>query len=295
MLTEQRNPNTANIDQLSALEIVQRINAEDRTVADAVAAALPQIAAAVEGIVERLRRGGRLIYAGAGTSGRLGVLDAVECVPTFSTPPELVRALIAGGADALVQAVEGAEDQPEAGAAALKGISLSADDALVGIAASGRTPYVLGAVEYGRSVGALTVGLACNVPSALLDAVEVPVGVAVGPEVITGSTRMKAGTAQKMVLNMLSTASMIQIGKVYGNLMVDVQVTNAKLAVRARRILASLTGLSEDAARDLLAQADNQVKVAAVMHHRGVDRETAARILHENEGFLRRVIGDVAL
>ena len=289
MLTEQRNPNTTNIDQLSALEIVQRINAEDQTVAMAVQATLPQIAQAVEGIVERLGRGGRLIYLGAGTSGRLGILDAVECVPTFNTEPEQVQALIAGGDTAFLKAVEGAEDNRDAAAADLKARSLGANDALIGIAASGRTPYVLGGIAYGRSIGALTVGVSCNVPSALLDAVEIGIGVPVGPEVITGSTRMKAGTAQKMVLNMLSTAAMIRLGKVYGNLMVDVKVTNEKLKGRARGILEEITGLDAEAAAKLLDESGNQVKVAAVMHHRQVDRETAQRILEENDGFLRRV------
>lgn len=289
MLTEQRNPNTTNIDQLSALEIVQRINAEDQTVAMAVQATLPQIAQAVEGIVERLGRGGRLIYLGAGTSGRLGILDAVECVPTFNTEPEQVQALVAGGDTAFLKAVEGAEDNRDAAAADLKARSLGANDALIGIAASGRTPYVLGGIAYGRSIGALTVGVSCNVPSALLDAVEIGIGVPVGPEVITGSTRMKAGTAQKMVLNMLSTAAMIRLGKVYGNLMVDVKVTNEKLKGRARGILEEITGLDAEAAAKLLDESGNQVKVAAVMHHRQVDRETAQRILEENDGFLRRV------
>lgn len=290
MSTEDINPNTADIDRLSALEIVQRINAEDRTVADAVAGALPQIAAAVAGIVARLGAGGRMFYVGAGTSGRLGVLDAVESVPTFSTPPEMIQAVIAGGHAALTVAVEGAEDDADLGAADLRERRLASGDVVVGIAASGRTPYVLGALAYARSTGALTIGLACNAPAPLLQAADLPIAVPVGPEVISGSTRMKAGTAQKMVLNMLSSASMIQLGKVYGNLMVDVQVTNQKLAQRARRIVAQISGVSEDEAARLLNAADQRVKVALVMQQRGVDAEQARALLDAAGGFLRRVI-----
>ncbi len=293
MITEQRNPNTADIDRQSALEIVQRINAEDRTVADEVAKALPQIAQAVDAVVERVANGGRVFYIGAGTSGRLGVLDAVECPPTYNTPPDLFQGVMAGGDGAFINAVEGAEDDREAGADDLKARNFTAGDVAFGIAASGRTPYVLGAMQYAKSIGAITIGLACNVPAALLESVDVPIGVAVGPEVVAGSTRMKAGTAQKMVLNMVSTASMVRSGKVYGNLMVDVQVTNEKLANRAARIVAQLTGLDPDAARALLAKSGDNAKVAAVMHHRGLDRAAAEALLSENGGFLRRVIGDV--
>ncbi|MFW5708848.1 MAG: N-acetylmuramic acid 6-phosphate etherase [Chloroflexota bacterium] len=293
MLTEQSNPNTLNIDQLPALEIVQRINAEDRTVADRVALVLPQIGQAVDGIVSQLEKGGRLIYIGAGTSGRIGVLDAVECVPTYNTSPETIQAIIAGGDGAFVRAVEGAEDDRQAGADDLKTRNLAADDVVFGIAASGRTPYVLGAIDYASEIGALTIGLACNVPAPLLDVVDIPIGVAVGPEVIAGSTRMKAGTAQKMVLNMISTAVMVRRGKVYGNLMVDVQVTNEKLADRAASIVMRLTGLDKPAAHELLKRANYLAKVAVVMHHRQVDRETAEALLAANDGFLRRIIGDV--
>ncbi|MCA9890766.1 MAG: N-acetylmuramic acid 6-phosphate etherase, partial [Anaerolineae bacterium] len=244
-------------------------------------------------IAERMARGGRLFYVGAGTSGRLGVLDAVECVPTFSTEPEQVQGLIAGGERAFVRAVEGAEDSREQGKVDLKARDLSADDAVVGIAASGRTPYVLGALDYAREVGAAVISIACNVPSAVLDAADYPIPLPVGPEVLTGSTRLKAGTAQKLALNMLSTATMVRLGKVYGNLMVDVKVTNEKLVHRARRILMQLTGVEEAEAIRLLAASDQHVKTAAVMYHRGVDADVARDLLAENQGSLRAVIGDV--
>lgn len=294
MLTEQINPNTTDIDRLSVQEIVQRINREDRGVAQIVETALPQIAQAVEGIVERLRSGGRMFYVGAGTSGRLGMLDAAECVPTFSVSRELVQAVIAGGDIAVTRSVEGVEDDRAAGGTDLKARNLSAADVVVGIAASGRTPYALGAVAYGREVGALTVGIACNQPAPLLEEVDIAIALPVGPEVIAGSTRMKAGTATKMALNMLSTASMIKLGKVYGNLMVDVLVANDKLASRARSIVTHITGLDAAAADELLQQAGKQVKVAVVMHTCAVDRETAERTLQENDGFLRHVLENSA-
>jgi len=215
MSTESRNPQSAGIDQGSVLDILHIMNAEDATVALAVQAALPQIARAVDAIVERLKNGGRLIYIGAGTSGRLGILDAAECVPTFSTPPDLVIGIIAGGESALTQAIEGVEDDSSAGATDLLSRGVSALDAVVGIAVSGRTPYVIGGVDAARQAGALTIGISCNVPAPLLEIVELPIGVDVGAEVITGSTRLKAGTAQKLILNMISTATMIRMGKVY--------------------------------------------------------------------------------
>lgn len=294
MLTEQQNPNTHNIDALTTPEILRVINHEDKTVADAVEKALPDVARAVDMIVGRLREGGRLIYIGAGTSGRLGVLDAVECVPTFSVPPEMVQGLIAGGERAIVRSVEGAEDKPELAQADLQAVNLSNRDVVVGIAASGRTPYVIGGLNYARQIGAKTVGIACNVPAPVLDAADIAIGLEVGPEVITGSTRMKAGTAQKMVLNMLSTATMVQLGKVYGNLMVDVQVTNDKLAQRASRIVQQVAQVDESTAQALLKQAHNQVKVAIVMHLKQVDYDTARRLLDEHRGFLRRVIGNLS-
>lgn len=290
MLTEQINPNTQNIDRLSTLDIVKAINEEDITVAQAVQNALPDIAVAIDGTVERLKRGGRLIYLGAGTSGRLGMLDAVECVPTFGISPELVRALIAGGEAAFSQAIEGAEDRAEDGEKDLKLVQLSTIDVVVGIAASGRTPYVIGGINYANSVGALTIGLSCNSPAHLLDIVDIPIAVPVGAEVIAGSTRMKAGTAQKMVLNMISTATMVKMGKVYRNLMVDVRITNEKLRHRAREIIVYLTGLDEHAAENLLENANNQVKTALVMFYLDVDQQAAGRILTEHNGFLRPII-----
>ena len=290
MLTESQNPNTLEIDCLSTLEIVERINDEDAKVALAVRAALPQIALAVDGIAARIERGGRLIYVGAGTSGRLGVLDAAECVPTFNTDPALVVGLIAGVTRALTVAVEGAEDDREAGRADLLAIGLTANDAVVGIAASGRTPYVLGALAYAQEIGALTVGVACNVPSAVLDAANIAIGVPVGPEVITGSTRMKAGTAQKLVLNAISTATMIKLGKVYGNLMVDVRPTNEKLVDRARRIVAQIAGVGYDEAARLLDASGGEVKTAIVIARRGVAPDAARDLLAAAGGLLRVVI-----
>ncbi|MDQ7024353.1 MAG: N-acetylmuramic acid 6-phosphate etherase [Anaerolineae bacterium] len=291
MHTETQNQKTLNIDTLPTAEIVQIINDEDKTVAAAVEKTLPAIAEAIDAIVEGLRAGGRLIYVGAGTSGRLGVLDAVECVPTYSTPPELVQGLIAGGEQALTRSVEGAEDKPELAKSDLQNMSFSQADILVGIAASGRTPYVLGALEYARDLGAKTIAISCNVPAPILDAADIGIDVAVGAEVVTGSTRMKAGTAQKMILNMLSTGSMIRLGKVYGNLMVDVQVTNAKLADRANRIVQQIANVDEETAQSLLESAHNHVKTALVMHIKQVDYETALQLLHDNDGYLRQVIG----
>lgn len=290
MITEQQNPDTLRIDHLPTLEMLTLMNREDQQVALAVQAALPQIARAVDAIVERLDSGGRLIYTGAGTSGRLGVLDAVECVPTFSAPPELVIGVIAGGSGALTRAVEGAEDNTDLGRADLEALALTPRDAVVGIAASGATPYVLGALAYARSVGAATAAVSCNVPAPILDAADIGIGVSVGPEVITGSTRLKSGTAQKLILNMLSTATFVKLGKVYGNLMVDVQVTNAKLARRARGIVMQITGVSADEAERLIEASEREVKTAVVMAKRGVDAAQARQLLLEARGHLRRVI-----
>lgn len=292
MQTEQQNPNTLMIDSLSTLDMLRVINAEDMKVAQAVQAVLPAVAQAIDAIVERFKRGGRLIYIGAGTSGRLGVLDAVECVPTFGVPPTMVQGILAGGMPAMIRSVEGAEDNPELAREDLRALPLTADDAVVGIAASGTTPYVIGALEYARAVGAVTIGIACNAPAPVLDAADIAIGVVVGPEVITGSTRLKSGTAQKLVLNMISTGSMIKLGKVYGNLMVDVQATNIKLVQRAKRIVMAITGLTDDnAAADLLDAADREVKTAIVMHKRGVDAAEARRLLAGAGGMLRAVIG----
>lgn len=288
--TERRNPRTKDIDRLPTLEMLRVINEEDALVAPAVADQLPQISKAVDGIVDRIKAGGRLIYIGAGTSGRLGVLDASECPPTFNAPPELVVGLIAGGDHALRHAVEHVEDSPDAGAEALKEIDVSPNDTVVGIAASGRTPFVLGAIDYAKSTGALTIGICNSADAALSDAVDIPIAVIVGPEVITGSTRMKSGTAQKLVLNMLSTGAMIMLGKTYGNLMVDVQPTNEKLKVRAVRIVAEATGLEDTAARQALNAANGDVKVAIVSTLTGLDPAAAKNRIEEADGRIRTVI-----
>jgi N-acetylmuramic acid 6-phosphate etherase len=289
--TEARNPRTDDIDRCETLEILQRLNAEDAAVAEVVRAALPQIALAVEAIVAALRAGGRLIYVGAGTSGRLGVLDAVECVPTFGTDPSKVVGLIAGGPVALTRAVEGAEDDREAGRRDLLALRPSACDVVVGLAASGRTPYVLAALEAARAAGARTVAIACNAPSPLLMAAEIAIPLVVGPEAIAGSTRLKAGTAQKMALNLLSTASMVRYGKVYGNLMVDVRVTNRKLAERAVRIVCEVSGVDAARAEALLAETGQRVKPAIVMAALGVSADEAERRLQAADGLLAGVIG----
>lgn len=291
MLTEQVNPRTTGLDQFSTLEIVEAMNAEDATVAGAVRRTLPAIARAVDEIVERMRRGGRLIYIGAGTSGRLGVLDAVECLPTFGTEPGQVIGLIAGGEPALTQAVEGAEDRYDGGQHDLEAVNLLPRDTVVGIAASGHTPYVLGALDYANALGALTIAVACNEPAPMLERARIAIPILVGPEILAGSTRLKAGTAQKMVLNMLSTATMVRLGKVYGNLMVDVKVTNQKLSERARRIVSRVAGVDEAEAARLLALTGNEVKTAIVMARLGVSAEEARSLLQAADGMLRRVIG----
>ncbi len=290
LLTEQRLPASAELDALPVPDLLRLINAEDARVAPAVADALADIAAAVELITTRLLGGGRLFYVGAGTSGRLGVLDAAECPPTFNTAADRVQGLIAGGREAAFQAVEGAEDRPEAGAADLAERGLSADDVVVGIAASGVTPYVHGALAHARAAGAGTVFFTCSPTARTQVEADVRIVVAVGPEVVTGSTRMKAGTATKLVLNMLSTATMVRLGKTYGNLMVDLQPRNAKLRDRMVRILGALTGLTAAQAQDLLAVADGQLKVALVMQLGGVDAGAARQLLADHGGVVRRAI-----
>ena len=292
MLTEQRNPKSVGIDQRSTIEMLQVINEEDATVAGVVRQVLPTIAEAVDMIAARLRTGGRLIYIGAGTSGRLGILDAVECLPTFSVDPEIVRGIIAGGDSAFMRSVEGAEDSPDGGSADLKAINLNAKDVVVGIAASGHTPYVVGALIYARTIGAGTIAISCNRPAPILDVADIKIPLLVGPEILTGSTRLKAGTAQKMVLNMMSTATMIKLGKVYNNLMVDVHVSNQKLADRARRMVSEITGLSPDEAASFLAQTDQEVKPAIVMALLNVSADEARRRLAEAHGMLRQVIAE---
>ncbi|GHO76689.1 N-acetylmuramic acid 6-phosphate etherase [Ktedonobacter sp. SOSP1-85] len=290
METEGANPASAQIDQMSALEIVQVMNAEDARVALAVQQELPQIALAVEESAKRLRQGGRLIYLGAGTSGRLGILDASECPPTFSTPPELVIGLIAGGPPAILKAVEGAEDNPEGGKADLQQLHIEARDIVVGIAASGRTPYVLGAVTYAREVGALTVGLACNSQTPLHSTVDIMIAPVVGPEVVSGSTRLKAGTAQKMALNMLSTSVMILLGKTYGNQMVDVHASNYKLQRRASKIVQTIAGIEQEQADALLAQCDGETKTAIVVARAHVSPQEARQQLAAHQQVLRATL-----
>jgi N-acetylmuramic acid 6-phosphate etherase len=275
LLTEQVNPASADIDRRSTAEVLEVIHREDSQVAPAVEREIPRIAEAVDRIAGLIRAGGRLFYIGAGTSGRLGVLDAAECPPTFHVPPELVQGIIAGGEAALARATETTEDDPEAGRRDLVARGFSGHDALVGIAASGRTPYVLGAVAAARELGALTVGISCTPDSELSRAAEIAITPLVGPEVIAGSTRMKAGTATKLVLNMISTAVMIRLGHVYGNLMVNVQPKNSKLEDRARRIIASAAGVSGERASELLNQSGRDVKTAIVMSRLNLDRADA--------------------
>jgi N-acetylmuramic acid 6-phosphate etherase len=291
LTTEAVNPASARIDELDAAGIVAVMNAEDAEVAAAVARESAAIAHAIEIIAERFRAGGRLVYIGAGTSGRLGVLDASECPPTFGTPPEMVVGLIAGGPQALTRAVEGAEDSRELAASDLAAIGLSARDVLVGIATSGRTPYVLGGLAHARAVGAFAIGFACNDKSELESLAELMIVPRVGPEIITGSTRLKAGTATKLVLNMLTTGAMIRIGKTYGNLMVDLRATNTKLVARTRRIVAMLTGASEEEAERLVAEADGELKTAVVAKQRNVSPAEARALLAAAGGHLRRAIG----
>jgi len=290
--TEGRNPASERIDSLSAAEIVSLINAEDATVAEAVGRQAAAIAQAVEAIADRFRRGGRLVYLGAGTSGRLGVLDAAECPPTFNSPPGQVVGLIAGGHDALVRAIEGAEDVPQTAVGDLQAIAFSPADVLCGIATSGRTPYVLGGLEYGRGLGAFTIGLTCNHDAALARCCDLVIAPVVGPEVISGSTRLKAGTATKMVLNMLTTGAMVLLGKTYGNLMVDLRATNTKLVERSRRIVAAVTGLSVDEAERVLARCQGEVKTAIVAQLRSLDAHEARRRIEAAGGHLRRALED---
>ena len=291
--TEGVNPNTCNIDQLSTLDMVKLINREDHRVAEAVALVTDQIAAAIDVIADRVGKGGRLIYCGAGTSGRLGILDAVECPPTYSTEPEMVQALMAGGYSAIFKAVEGAEDSRELGASDMKQIGFCADDVLVGIAASGRTPYVLGCMEYAKALGAPTVSVTCCPGSALDSFADIGIAPCPGPEVITGSTRMKSGTAQKMVLNMLSTGAMVKLGKVYGNLMVDVKPSNEKLIRRCERIVSLATGVTEEEAAVYLEQCDYRPKTAIVMIRCAVAVQNAVALLEECGGRIANVIAAV--
>ncbi|MGV9250666.1 N-acetylmuramic acid 6-phosphate etherase [Streptomyces sp. NPDC003697] len=290
LTTEAFRPEFSDIDRLPTLDIARLMNAEDATVPAAVAERLPQIAAAIDAVAERMARGGRLLYAGAGTAGRLGVLDASECPPTFNTDPAQVVGLIAGGAQAMVTSVEGAEDSGELAVEDLDALRLTPDDTVVGVSASGRTPYAIRAVEHARRLGALTIGLACNAGSALAAAAEHGIEIVTGPELLTGSTRLKAGTAQKLVLNMLSTITMIRLGKTYGNLMVDVRASNDKLRARSRHIVALATGAPDDEIEQALAATDGEVKEAILTLLAGVDGPTAARLLAESHGHLRAAL-----
>ncbi|MEU9555639.1 N-acetylmuramic acid 6-phosphate etherase [Streptomyces fumanus] len=294
LATEAFRPELAEIDRLDTLDIARLMNREDATVAAAVAARLPEIARAVDAIAVRMGHGGRLIYAGAGTAGRLGVLDASECPPTFNTAPGQVVGLIAGGPGAVVSSVEGAEDSAELARADLDALGVTADDTVVGVSASGRTPYAVGAVEHARALGALTVGLAGNAGSALAAAADHGIEVVTGPELLTGSTRLKAGTAQKLVLNMVSTITMIRLGKTYGNLMVDVRASNEKLRARSRRIVALATGADDKAVERALDATGGEVKPAILVLLADVDGPTAARLLEDSGGRLRAALAAAA-
>lgn len=287
LITEQRNPNSMHVDSLSALEIVQLMNEEDKQVPLAIEKCLPQIAQAVECIVAAFQQGGRLVYIGAGTSGRLGVLDASECPPTFGVSPEMVKGIIAGGERALRHPIEGAEDSKAQAVVDLQTIQFSSKDVLVGIAASGRTPYVIGALEYAKSLGSVTVSIASNPNSAMANIVDIAIDTVVGPEVLTGSSRLKSGTAQKLVLNMLTTASMILMGKCYQNLMVDVQASNEKLKARAIRIVMQATDCDKAIAEETLKQADQNAKLAIMMILSGLDRVQAEALLEKHQGKLQ--------
>ncbi|MFI1938417.1 N-acetylmuramic acid 6-phosphate etherase [Streptomyces purpureus] len=290
LTTEAFRPELAEIDRLPTEDIARLMNGEDQTVPSAVAAQLPAIAAAIDATAERMARGGRLVYAGAGTAGRLGVLDASECPPTFNTDPSQVVGLIAGGPTAVVTSVEGAEDSRDLAAEDLDALKLTPDDTVVGVSASGRTPYALGAVEHARAQGALTIGLSCNADSPLAAAADHGLEVVVGPELLTGSTRLKAGTAQKLVLNMISTITMIRLGKTYGNLMVDVRASNAKLHARSHRIVALATDATDAQIEKALTAADGEVKTAILMLLADVTAERADQLLTEAEGHLRTAL-----
>lgn len=287
LTTEAINPRSESIDTLSSVELVRLINEEDASIAAAVGKESEAIAKAIDWITGAIRSGGRLIYIGAGTSGRLGVLDASECPPTFNTPPDMVIGLIAGGDSALRRAAEGIEDLPDRGVDDLKAVNLHEQDVVVGIASSGRTPYVVGGLNYARSIGARAIGLACNEQSPLAAAADLMITPVVGPELISGSTRMKAGTATKMVLNMLSTGTMVRLGKTYGNLMVDLRASNEKLVARTRRLLMRLTDLTPDAADELLVRCDGELKTAVVCQRCSLQPEHARRLLREAGGQLR--------
>ncbi|APU71409.1 N-acetylmuramic acid 6-phosphate etherase 2 [Companilactobacillus crustorum] len=288
--TETRNSKSMLLDTMSVAEILKLMNSEDQTVPQAINKQLPQVEAAVNKIIQQFKKNGRLIYLGAGTSGRLGVLDAAECVPTFGTDPSMVQGLIAGGQSAMTVAVEGAEDSLSLAEEDLKKLKLNANDAVVGLAASGRTPYVIGALKYAHQVGAVTVSIACNQNAEISKYVDYPIEVVTGPEVLTGSTRLKAGTAQKLILNMISTTSMIKLGKAYQNLMIDVKPTNDKLVERSKRIIMQATDCDYQTAEKNFIAADEDVKVAIIMTLTGVDKTEAIKNLQKNNGFVRKAM-----
>ncbi|WPA92468.1 N-acetylmuramic acid 6-phosphate etherase [Providencia zhijiangensis] len=290
MVTESRNEASTHIDQLSTIEMLQVINNEDKKVPLAVEKTLPQIAELVDKVAAAFQQGGRLIYSGAGTSGRLGILDASECPPTYGTPHEQVIGLIAGGHQAIFRAVENAEDKPELGEQDLKNIDFNQKDILVGIAASGRTPYVLGAMKYARSLGATVASISCNPDSPVSQAADIAITPIVGAEVVTGSSRMKAGTAQKLILNMITTGAMIRIGKVFGNLMVDVEATNAKLIERQTKIVMEATECDRQSAESALQQCDRHCKTAILMILSGLNADEARQLLAKNHGFIRTAL-----
>lgn len=293
LTTESRNQNTLNIDKVSTLEMVKMINEEDKKVANAIEIELPQIAEAIDGIVERMQKGGRLIYIGAGTSGRLGILDASECPPTYGVSEELVQGLIAGGQEAIFRAKEGAEDSKELAVLDLKDKHLNENDTVVGIAASGRTPYVIGGLEYANEIGALTISVTCNADSQVAKEAKIAISPVVGAEVVTGSTRLKSGTAQKLVLNMLSTGSMIKMGKVYGNLMVDVKATNEKLVERSKKIVCESTGVSFKEAETILNETGFDVKLSIFMILSNLEKEEAKVILEMNNGYIAKALKNI--
>ncbi|WP_330408565.1 N-acetylmuramic acid 6-phosphate etherase [Romboutsia weinsteinii] len=295
LTTETRNENTKNIDKMSTIDMVRLINQEDQKVALAVEKESENIAKAIDVIYEALSNGGRLIYMGAGTSGRLGILDASECPPTYGVSDELVQGLIAGGSEAILKAKEGAEDSKEFGKEDLVNIKLTPKDVVCGLAASGRTPYVIGGVEYAKEIGARTISVTCNGDSELSKVVEISIAPVVGPEVVTGSTRMKSGTAQKLVLNMLSTGTMIKLGKVYGNLMVDVKSTNEKLVERAKNIVVEATGVNKEEATNLLKATDFNVKLAIFMKLSGLSKEESQKVLDEKKGHISNSLETINL
>ena len=293
LVTEERNPNTLNIDSVSTEEIITMINEEDKKVAFAVEKEKSHIVKAVDVIAYRLKNGGRLIYVGAGTSGRLGIVDASECPPTFGVDDQLVQGIIAGGNTAIFKAVEGAEDSTELGKKDLIKKNVNKNDVICGIAASGRTPYVIGAMKYGKDIGSAVICVTMNPNSEMAAIADVPISVVVGPEVIMGSTRMKAGTAQKMVLNMLTTGTMVKLGKVYGNLMVDVQSTNEKLITRAKRIIMLATGVDITTAEKYLKETEYDVKLSIFMIQTNLDKEKAEKILNDNNGYIQKAIDSI--